>query len=86
MGIQDEIAKMLRDSDAGHKRLIEYVVRQLGGGRALNEILDDPYVTNRSNELERRALLEEPDVVEAATGDVIADLRAQLDGLLQSDA
>ena len=85
MGIQDEIAKLVSDSGAGHKRLIEYVVRQLGGGRTLAEILEDPYMTNRSNELQRRALLEEPVVVEAATGEAIAELRAQLEAIVGLD-
>lgn len=85
MGIQEEIAKLVSDSGAGHKRLIEYVVRQLGGGRTLAAVLEDPYVTNRASELGRRALLEEPEVVEAATGEAIADLRAQLDAIVGLD-
>ena len=81
MGIREELDRMLNDSDAGHKRLIEYVVRQLGGGRNLSEVLEDPYVTNRSNPIERRALLDEPEVVKAASDDVLAGLRAQLEAL-----
>jgi hypothetical protein len=48
-------------------------------------VLEDPYVTNRASELERRALLEEPEVVEAATGEAISDLRAQLDAIVGLD-
>ena len=84
MGIREELDRMLNDSDAGHKRLIEYVVRQLGGGRNLSEVLEDPYVTNRASTIERRALLDEPEVVKAAGDDVLAGLRAQLEALHNS--
>ena len=53
-------------SPRAHKRLIEYVVRQLKAGRSLEAVLEDPYVTNRLAPVDRRALLEEPEVVEAA--------------------
>ena len=73
MGLKDEIAKLVGDDTAGHKRLIEYVVRQLGGGRTLADVLDDPYVTNRARTIDRRALLEEPEVVAAASNDALDD-------------
>jgi hypothetical protein len=83
VGIQDEVRKMVGDASAKHKRLIEYVVRQLRGGRPLHEVLDDPYVVNRSNLVDRRALLEEPAVVEAAGGEAaLARLRADLEAAL----
>jgi hypothetical protein len=82
-GIKDEIRKMIVDDSARHKRLIEYVVRQLGAGRDLDEVLDDPYVTNRSNVLDRRALLEEPEVIEAAGAEVLEHMRSQLEALAE---
>lgn len=82
MNIRDEIAKLVGNESAGHKRLIEYVVRQLGAGRDLAAVLDDPYVTNRATTMDRRALLEEPEVIEAAGGAVTDDLRAALEALL----
>jgi hypothetical protein len=83
MGIQDEVRRLVNTESAKHKRLIEYVVRQLRGGRHLAEVLEDPYVVNRSNLVDRRALLEEPEVVEAAGGEaVIAGLRAQLEAVI----
>lgn len=83
MSIQDEIRKMVGDASAGHKRLIDYVVRQVGTGRDLHTVLEDPYVTNRISALERRALVEEPEVVEAVGESVIASIRASLDKLVQ---
>ena len=82
MNIRDEIAKLVGNESAGHKRLIEYVVRQLGAGRDLSAVLDDPYVTNRATTMDRRALLEEPEVIEAAGGAVTDDLRAALEALI----
>lgn len=82
MSVQEQIAKMIGDADATHKRVIEYVCRQIRGGRHLREILEDPYITNRTSDLGRRALLEEPAVVEAASAEALDGLRAHLDAVL----
>lgn len=79
MGIQDEVRKMVGSETARHKRLIEYVVRQLHTGRDLREVLEDPYVVNRLSVVERRALLEEPEVVQAAGDEVLQRMRAELE-------
>lgn len=81
MGIQDEIKKLVDTDSAKHKRLIEYVVRQLHNGRDLKPVLEDPYVVNRISPIERRALLEEPEVIEAAGDEVLRELRAHLEAL-----
>lgn len=81
MGIQEEIRKMVGDGSAAHKRLIEYVVRQLRSGRDLDEVLEDPYVTNRISAIERRALLEEPEVIEAAGSELLERMRTRLEEL-----
>jgi hypothetical protein len=81
VGIQDEVRKLITSESAKHKRLIEYVVRQLRGGRHLEQVLEDPYVTNRLSPLDRRALLEEPEVVEATHDEVLQRMRAQLETL-----
>ena len=36
MGIKEEVKKLVNTESAAHKRLIEYVVRQLKAGRSLN--------------------------------------------------
>lgn len=81
MGIQDEIRKLVNTESAKHKRLIEYVVRQLRSGRDLKAVLEDPYVVNRLSPLEQRALLEEPEVIAAAGEDVLKSLRGHLESL-----
>jgi hypothetical protein len=79
MGIHEEVRKLVNTESARHKRLIEYVVRQLGTGRSLQAVLEDPYVINRSGAIDRRALLEEPEVIEAASDDVLDRMRAALE-------
>jgi len=81
MGIQEEIRRLVNSESAKHKRLVEYVIRQLRAGRPLSEALEDPYVTNRLTPIERRALLDEPEVVEAAGQDVLERMRAHLEAL-----
>jgi hypothetical protein len=82
MDIRDEITRLVGDRNARHKRLVQYVVRQVHAGRTLASVLEDPYVTNRATTLERRALLEEPEVV-MAVGQEIEQLRAELDEVLR---
>ncbi len=82
MSIRDEVAKLIGNESAAHKRLIEYTVRQLRSGRDLGAVLDDPYITNRATPVDRRALLEEPEVVDAAGGAMLDDLRAKLEDLM----
>jgi len=86
VNIREEVARLVGTESAAHKRLIEYVVRQLHTGRDLADVLEDPYITNRASRLDVRALLEEPEVVEAAGPDAIAGLRADLDALLGPEA
>ncbi len=82
MSIRDEVAKLIGNESAAHKRLIEYTVRQLKSGRDLEAVLEDPYITNRATPVDRRALLEEPEVVDAAGGAMLDDLRAKLEDLM----
>jgi hypothetical protein len=79
MGLRDQVDKLVSDTGAKHKRLVEYVVRQLGTGRSLSAVLEDPYVTNRLGLVDRRALLEEPEVIEAASEETLQQMRDQLE-------
>ena len=46
-------------------RLAAYVIREHDRGRALDEILDDPYVRNRATPQQAARLLDRPDVIHA---------------------
>ncbi|MSO44124.1 MAG: hypothetical protein EXQ74_02255 [Thermoleophilia bacterium] len=84
MSIKDTIASMINDETAAHKRQVEYVTRELAEGRRLNEILDDPYLTNRLTPVQRRALVEEPAIVAAAHHEAVDEIRARLEELCES--
>jgi hypothetical protein len=57
--------KSLTQRSSRHDQVAAYVIREHGEGRDIDEILDDPYVKNRSTETQRRQLLERPDVIRA---------------------
>jgi hypothetical protein len=84
MSIKETIASLITDESAAHKRLIEYVTGQLSQGRSLAAIVEDPYVTNRLNPMERRALVEEPDIVAAAQAESLEEIRTRLEELASS--
>ena len=46
-------------------QLAAYVIREHKLGRTLEDILDDPYLRNRASDVERRRLLERPDIIRA---------------------
>jgi hypothetical protein len=55
-------------------RMSAYVIREHQRGRALAEILQDPYVRNRCTEAEIARLLDRPEVVHAlGEGDVATE-------------
>jgi hypothetical protein len=45
--------------------LEQYVLREHARGRRLEEILEDPYLRNRTTEAERARLLDRPEIVAA---------------------
>lgn len=85
MGVRDQVENLVGDPGAKHKRLIEYVLRQLKAGRPLAQVLEDPYVTNRLSALDRRALLEEPEIIEATHDEVLNSMRSQLEAVLTAE-
>jgi len=62
-------------SSAKEDRIATYVIREHGRGRALAEILEDPYVRNRCTEAEIARLLDRPEVVHALGEPVVTTER-----------
>ena len=58
-------------------QLAAYVIREHKLGRSLHDILDDPYIRNRASEMERRRLLERPDIVHAVGEDIARAARGE---------
>jgi hypothetical protein len=53
-------------------RLSAYVIREHARGRPLAEILEDPYIRNRSTPEQRQRILDNPDVIRALGEDTVA--------------
>jgi hypothetical protein len=51
--------------------IAEYIVREHHRGRSLDDILDDPYVTNRCTPEQIRGVLERPELVHALGNDIV---------------
>ena len=57
------------------ERIAAYVIREHERGRALSEILEDPYVRNRCTQAELARLLDRPEVIHALGEGVVATER-----------
>ena len=60
-------------------RLAAYVIREHERGRPLAEILEDPYVQNRTTPEQRARLLDRPEIIHALGESAIAEARALQD-------
>jgi hypothetical protein len=58
-------------------RVAAYVIREHERGRALGEILDDPYVRNRCTPQEVKRLLDRPELIRALGDDAVAGVRTE---------
>ena len=59
-------------------RLATYVIREHERGRSLAEILEDPYIRNRTTPEQRERLLDNPQVVRALGEGVVERAKAEL--------
>jgi hypothetical protein len=65
-------------SGSSHEdRVAAYLIREHERGRSLTEILDDPYVRNRSTPQELERLLDRPELIRALGDDVVAAARVE---------
>lgn len=55
--------------------LAEYVIRECSRGKSLDEVLNDPYIRNRTNAEQRSRLLDRPDVVARVGENALEELR-----------
>ena len=51
--------------------IAEYLVREHHRGRSVDDILDDPYVTNRCSPEQIRRVFERPEVIHALGDDIV---------------
>jgi hypothetical protein len=73
-GLSDSIRAFLKDlsKDELEERVVEYVVREVGNGRRIDDALRDPYVRNRLSEDKLRRVLENPEVMGALERSIAA--------------
>lgn len=75
MGDSDDLLKRFLGSRK-EQILVHHVVREIQGGRDLADVLADPFVTNRAEPLEIRALLDNSEISKAVGEDAVARIRA----------
>jgi hypothetical protein len=59
-------------------RLAAYVIREHDRGRALDEVMNDPYVRNRATPQQVARLLDRPDVIHALGEGAVSTARDRL--------
>ncbi len=77
MADSDDHLKRFFGSQA-EELLVAHVLREVGAGRDLAEVLADPYVTNRASSGEIRALLDHIEITRAVGADVIQRISSQM--------
>jgi hypothetical protein len=65
-------------SSRKEERMAQYVIREHREGRALADILEDPYVKNRCTPQEVARLLDRPELIHALGEDMVVNARQQL--------
>jgi hypothetical protein len=63
----ESIHKRFRDlsADVREERIVRYVIKQLGLGRHLDDILSDAYLVEHTSDTTREELLQHPEVIKA---------------------
>jgi hypothetical protein len=81
VGLVDAIKgafSFLSTRSQSEERVTQYLLREHHRGRAVSEILEDPYVTNRLNPEQVKRILDRPEVIHALGNDVVAEARTAL--------
>jgi hypothetical protein len=81
VGLVDAIKgafSFLGSRSQNEERMAQYVIREHHRGRALHDILDDNYVTNRCTAEQIKRLLDRPDVLHAVGEDLVSATKSQL--------
>jgi hypothetical protein len=74
-----DLFSFLFAKSSGEERVAQYVIREHGRGRTLEEIMADKYVVNRLQSPEQRArLLDRPELIQAVGDAAVESTRASL--------
>ena len=77
MGLGDFVRNLFARSPSDD-RVTAYVLREHARGRDLAEILEDPYIRNRTTPQERERLLDRPEIIRAVGDDVATAAKHQI--------
>lgn len=78
MALKDMFSFLFQRS-AQEERVAQYVIREHGRGRALDEILQDKYVVNRLQSPDQRArLLDRPEITHALGEEKVEEAKASV--------
>jgi len=80
VGFRDVLAgtfSFLRSGTQSEERVAQYVVREHKRGRPLQEILEDPYVTNRCTHEQIDRLLDRPELIHSIGNDMLGEVRGR---------
>lgn len=69
---------------AREERVAQYIIREHGRGRTLDDILQDHYVQNRLSPQQQARLIERQDLIHAVSTDDLEAARRYLAGLTAS--
>lgn len=74
MSIEGKVRDFLTSfgDDPVEERVCDFVVTEIGKGRQLADVLDEPYVKNRMTEERRLSILQNCDVVDAVEDEIVA--------------
>jgi hypothetical protein len=61
--------------------LVRYVIAECRKGRALADVLQDPYVTNRADRTTLQRLMDHPELVRALGDGAVETIRARIASL-----
>ncbi len=81
MGLVDAIKgafSFLGSRSQTEERISQYLIREHHRGRAVHEILEDHYVTNRCTPEQIKRLLDRPEVLHALGADLVTQAKADL--------
>jgi hypothetical protein len=75
----EAVQKFLQDlsEDVAEERVVNYVIREVGNGRRVSEVLKDPFVKNRLSEQRIGHVLENPHVLDAVERDIVASYKSK---------
>lgn len=83
--LADKIRKFFDEisTDELEERVIEYVVREVGNGRKLEDALKDPFVRNRVSGEKLQEVMSDPEVISALERSIATAFERKDFGFLQ---